>query len=301
MNKSPSRINAISIDVEEYFHATNMDPYIGRKRWSGMASRLAHSIDLTLDALQQKNTRATFFVLGLVAEQHPNIVRRIAEAGHEIASHGFEHRLVYDQSRSEFLQDITKTKTLLEQIIGEKIAGYRAPNFSITERAPWAHSALIEAGYSYDSSVYPIWHPRYANPNATREPHLVEVDGSCLVEIPASTFELRFFGKKLRLPIAGGAYWRLLPQMVIARAMQQVSEGDQLPLVSYFHPWELDSEQPRITEMAQLTKLRHYGGLASFNGKLRSFLEQFRFTTISEMLKKRYPRFSTVLESQLNG
>lgn len=280
--------SAISVDVEEYYHATNLEPYIGRRRWNSMPSRLRSSLDTTLALFSKLNTKATFFVLGSVAEKNKEAVKAIQEAGHEVASHGYDHRLAYNQSPEEFLEDVRKSKQILEDITGKEVRGYRAPNFSIIETNQWAFDQLLEAGYTYDSSVYPIWHPRYANTNKSRVPIVIKREAGSLIEVPLSTCAVKLFGKEVRLPVAGGAYWRLFPRKLISAGLRHVSKNEQMHGCCYFHPWELDSEQPRFNNMNFLTKIRHYGGIKSFHEKIESYLNSFSFVPIWQLLQNDY-------------
>ncbi|MCB0358856.1 MAG: DUF3473 domain-containing protein, partial [Bdellovibrionales bacterium] len=225
--------------------------------------------------------------LGYFAKRHPEIVRSIATAGHEIASHGFNHHLVYQLRPDEFREDVSSTKSLLEDLTGSVVRGYRAPNFSITERAPWAHEILVETGHVYDSSVYPVWHPRYANLDKPREITDIETPAGPLTVVPLSAASVSLFGRTLRLPAAGGAYWRLFPRSLIGHLLARVSEGDGLPLCCYFHPWELDPGQPRVAELPMLTRLRHYGGISSFDRRVEYFLRRFPFSTVWEVIQSR--------------
>jgi polysaccharide deacetylase family protein (PEP-CTERM system associated) len=278
-------LNAISVDVEEYFHATNLDPYIGRDKWDYAPSRAEESIRKTLEIFSNTDTKGTFFILGQLAERHPHLVKEIAKAGHEIGSHGFDHYLAYDQTPEKFLSDVTRSKKLLEDISSQEVLGYRAPNFSITDRNQWAYDSLLEAGYKYDSSVYPVWHPRYSNTDKSRAITTITRENGSLLCMPLAAGELVLPGKTIRLPVAGGAYWRLFPRFFLRWGLNRINRCDKLPFCCYFHPWEVDSGQPRIEEMPWLTKIRHYGGIKTLDKRLEFFMRTFKFGTIQDVLK----------------
>lgn len=267
----------ISVDVEEYFHAANLEPVVPPSRWHSQASRVEYSTNKLLEIFARNGTTGTFFILGSVARRHPALVRTIAEAGHEIGSHGYGHRLVYSLSERAFFRDVYRTRRLIENISGRAVRGYRAPNFSITPRTPWAHGALLDAGYRYDSSVYPTWHPRYANLDQPRRTFSVEKNGKQLLIFPLATAQWQLFGLRLRLPIAGGAYWRLFPQRLIDAGLKRLSCEERLPVNCYLHPWEVDAGQPRFESLSFLTKLRHYGGVEGLELRLNHFLSNHRF------------------------
>lgn len=277
-------LNAISVDVEEYFHATNLDPYVGRSRWDRMPSRAEASLDATLEVFEKTETRGTFFVLGDFARRNPHLIRRLADAGHEVASHGFNHELAYTLSPQQFYEDVRRTKELLEDLASCEVVGYRAPNFSITEKNPWAYEQLIKAGYTYDSSVYPVWHPRYTNLDKPRSISEQKVGDQKLLIVPLAAGELNLFGKRLRLPVAGGAYWRLFPAPLIRGVLKQINRRDKLPFCCYVHPWEFDANQPRIDGLPLLLRLRHYGGTRTFAARVERYLGSFSFSTISDMI-----------------
>ena len=279
-NFGPNAVPApqtISVDVEEYFHALNLEPAIPPARWHSQPSRVEYATNRLLEIFARHNTKGTFFVLGYVARRHPGLVRSIAAAGHEIGSHGYGHRLVYRQNERAFFRDIYRTKRLLEEIAGQSVLGYRAPNFSITDSVPWAHEALIRAGYRYDSSVYPTWHPRYANLEQPRGTFSIKRNGKVLLIFPLATAQWNLFGRHLRLPIAGGAYWRLFPRTLISAGLRHLILTERLPANCYLHPWEIDQLQPRFDSLSFLTKLRHYGGVNRLEARLDYFLANFRF------------------------
>lgn len=265
-------INYISVDVEEYFHAENLQPYLT----SNTPSRVEKSIEKTLELFDKHNTKATFFVLGKVAKEHRNIIKKINDLGHEIASHGMSHKLVYNQTEEEFFEDIHSSKILLEDIISKEVIGYRAPNFSITDKTTWGYKQLIKAGYRYDSSIYPIKHSRYSNLDKKRSPYKIKVEDKTLIEIPLATFILPIIKDKYRFPIAGGAYWRLLPLMYNKFGINRINNTEDQSAFCYFHPWELDANQPKYN-MPLLNKVRHYSGTNSFDIKIDNILSDFDF------------------------
>ncbi len=272
-------INGLSIDLEEYFHAENVKAYFS----TNSPSRVQESTIKILNLLESKNIKATFFILGQVAESHPGLIKTIAASNHEIASHGFNHQLVYQQSPNEFLEDISHSKKLLEDLTSKKVIGYRAPSFSITEKVPWALGLIAEAGYQYDSSIYPIYHPRYANLGKPRFPY--KHKDLNLLEVPLATTQINFSQKQFNLPIAGGAYWRLLPISYAKWGLARLNEKEKRSAFTYFHPWELDPQQPPAIGLKYLTKVRHYGGQNNFLKKLEILTTQFKFDTYSSLIQ----------------
>lgn len=281
-------LNGISVDVEEYFHAANLQAVTPRSRWRNLPSRVVESTEKILEIFDAAQVRGTFFVLGYVARRHPNLVKRIHAAGHEIASHGYFHRIVYHQKPGSFLRDISITKALLEDITGTAVHGYRAPNFSIRPSCHWAYDALIAAGYRYDSSLFPVWHPRYKNTDQPLDPFIIERKGGALFELPLSALSLKVLGNDLRLPLAGGAYWRLLPRGYSYWGLCALEKNPSKSLNCYFHPWELDAGQPRYKELGALTRLRHYGGCVGFPKRLSFFLSRFSFSPLCEVIESRF-------------
>ena len=272
--------NAMTCDVEDYYQVENLAGLVAREDWPAMDSRLAANTDRVLELFADAGVRATFFVLGWCAEREPEVVRRVAEAGHEVASHGYAHRMIAEQTPEEFRADVRRAKALLEDIAGQPVAGYRAPTFSITERTRWAAGVLAEEGYRYDSSIFPIRHDRYGIPTAPRFLHALEsANGHQLVELPPTT--VRLLGANL--PVSGGGYLRLLPVRLVAAALRRVNREGH-PAVVYFHPWELDPEQPRFP-VRGLRRFRHYVGLARTAGKLRHLLRTLEFTTAGAVVE----------------
>jgi polysaccharide deacetylase family protein (PEP-CTERM system associated) len=276
-------LNALTVDVEEYFHAAIFRTGTRSQPTRRFESRIDSSIDVLLGLLSHKRARGTFFTLGEVAAHHPFVVRRIAAEGHEIACHGDRHDAVHDLSPAEFRADIRRAKRRLEDLVGTPVIGYRAPNFSIGPRQSWAYPILMEEGFRYDSSTFPILHDRYGRPNAPRFPYGIYRSGlAWLTEFPIGT--ARILG--VNLPIGGGGYFRLSPFELIRRGIEYVNTHDRQPVMFYFHPWELDPGQPR-PPMAWRHRFRHSVGLESTAVKLARLLEQFRFGTAREVLESR--------------
>lgn len=274
-------LNALSVDVEEYFHASIFRNATKASTSQSFESRVERSVDQLLALLNRHASRATFFTLGEIAVTHPLVVRRIAAEGHEIACHGDHHDDVYSLSPREFRADIRRAKAALEDLVGEAVIGYRAPNFSIRRAQSWAYQVLFEEGFRYDSSTYPILHDRYGAPGAPRFPYEIWRNGSAgLIEFPVGT--ARILG--LNLPIGGGGYFRLSPFALVRLGMQRVNGREQQPVMFYLHPWELDPGQPR-PPMAWRHRFRHYVGLESEADKLSSMLDQFHFGTARDVLR----------------
>jgi len=270
--------NVMTIDVEEYFHVSAFGQVVDPGRWAAMESRVVPTTDRLLAMFAAHGARATFFVLGWVAERHPALIRRIAEAGHEIASHSHWHRLVYDLTPEEFRADLRQSKRAIEDACGVEVVGYRAPSFSVTARSLWAFDVLAEEGYRYDASVFPILHDRYGIPSAPRHPHVVSRQSGELVEMPGSTALIG----RARVPIGGG-YFRWLPYSGTAWAIRRVNTSEGLPCVFYLHPWEIDPDQPRIDVDAP-TRWRHYMGLRHTEARLARLLREFRWGTARDRL-----------------
>ncbi|MDQ3556898.1 MAG: DUF3473 domain-containing protein [Gemmatimonadota bacterium] len=265
-----------TVDVEEYFHVSAFEPHVARETWDGLESRVRRSVERLLALLASSGSRGTFFVLGWVAERHPELVREIAAAGHEVASHGSDHRRVTHQVPAQFRASVRDSKALLEDLTGTAVLGFRAPSFSIVPGREWALDVLLEEGYRYDSSLFPVRRRGYGYPGGKRDPHWLDRSGGPLAEVPPATLRVGL----ANLPAAGGAYFRLFPYGVI-RAAIRAAERRGVPATFYIHPWELDPDQPRI-EVPFLTRVRHYGGLARTGRRLEQLLRDFRFAPISE-------------------
>ena len=268
----PSRTvtNALTIDVEDYFQVSAFAPYIRRDDWDTRECRVERNVDRILGLLDEQDTKATFFTLGWVAERYPAMVRRIVDGGHELASHGYGHQRASDLTPQQLYEDVHRAKTILEDIGGQAVLGYRAPSFSIGTANLWALDTLLEAGYRYSSSIYPVKHDHYGMPDAPRFAHEVRPG---LIEVPPTT--LRLFDRNL--PSSGGGFFRLLPYGVSRWMLQQVNSRDAQSAIFYFHPWEIDEGQPRISGIDAKTRFRHYVNIDRNERKLRRLLRDFRW------------------------
>jgi len=275
----PPILNAMTIDVEDYFHVSAFAGVVSSADWDSYESRVCRNTDRILGILEDADVAATFFVLGWVAEKYPELVKRIHRAGHELASHSYDHGLVYDKSPEGFRDDLRRAKAAIQQAIGEPIHGYRAPSYSVTERSLWALDVLVSEGYRYDSSIYPIRHDRYGIPTWPRHIHLIKRTDGEMWELPGSTVE--YFG--MNLPIGGGGYFRLLPYWWTGAGIRRLNEHEGRPAVFYLHPWEIDPDQPRLNAGA-LSRFRHYRNLDLTEERLRRLLKDFRFGTVSQVL-----------------
>lgn len=274
-----SVLNALTIDVEDYFHVSGFAGHVRQADWGHFETRVERNTLLLLEMLNEFGVRATFFVLGWVAEHHPRLVRTIAEAGHEIASHSYAHGLVYKSTPQEFRKDLRRAQHAIEDAAGVAVQGYRAPSYSVTEASLWALDVLIEEGYHYDSSIYPIHHDRYGIPDWPRHVHRVVRSGGSIWELPGST--VRHGG--INLPLGGGGYFRILPYAWTRRGIRHLNRSEGGPAIFYLHPWEVDPNQPRIQASA-LSRLRHYYNLKHTEARLRRLLREFQFGTISQVL-----------------
>jgi polysaccharide deacetylase family protein (PEP-CTERM system associated) len=276
----PRVMNAMTVDVEDYFQVSAFDRVVDRSSWDRRESRVCANTERLLALFSESRIRATFFVLGWVADRFPALVRRIADAGHEIASHGYAHRLVYELTPDEFRQDVRRAKALLEDLSGAAVLGYRAPSYSITKASLWALDVLIDEGYRYDTSIFPIHHDRYGIPDAPRHAHIQTCQRGSIVETPGST--VRWGG--MNLPIGGGGYFRLLPYWWTHWGIAHLNRVERRPAIFYLHPWEIDPDQPRF-EVSRATRLRHYGNLSGTEARLRRLLEDFRFWTLGSLIE----------------
>ena len=261
----------MTCDVEDYFQVSAFEGLVPRDRWRAVECRIPRNIDRTLLCLDKYGARATFFTLGWVAEHYPEVVRRIANEGHEIASHGMAHFRVWSQQPEEFLEDASRSRKLLEDLTGNEVSGYRAASWSVDHRTPWAHDVLAEAGYRYSSSIYPIPHDHFGVPDAPTFPHIAGTSG--LVEIPASTTPI--FGRNV--PIAGGGYFRLYPLQLSHWLLRRARRVSRAPCNFYFHPWELDPDQPRMSGVNRKSQFRHYLNLKKFEKRWCSLLATYRW------------------------
>jgi polysaccharide deacetylase family protein (PEP-CTERM system associated) len=272
--------NALTVDVEDYFHVAALAPTIHRDSWDSRESRVVDNTHRLLAIFEEFDVRGTFFVLGWVADKHPQLVRDIAARGHEIACHGFSHRLVYEQPPKEFYEETLRAKNLLEDITGSGVDGYRAASYSIVRESLWALDILVELGFVYDSSIFPVHHDRYGIPNAVRVPHQLSTpNGRSIVEWPLAT--ARILG--CRLPVAGGGYFRLLPYWLSRWGLASINRRELRPFVFYLHPWEIDPAQPRVPA-SWLSRFRHYNNLEKSEERLRRLLGEFQFGTARDGL-----------------
>jgi polysaccharide deacetylase family protein (PEP-CTERM system associated) len=267
----------MTVDVEEYFQVAAFEGRIRRDAWERFPSRVALNTGRVLDAFAEHGVRATFFVLGWVAEREPVLVRRIIDDGHEVASHGYDHTRATMLDQAAFKADVTRTKKTLEDLTGRAVRGYRAPSYSIGARNLWALDVLRDAGYVYSSSIYPIRHDLYGMPEAPRFAFRLHADA--ILELPVTTVEIA--GRKL--PAGGGGYFRLMPYPVYAWALRRVNDRDRQPGIFYFHPWEVDPDQPRIDGASLRSRFRHYVNLDTMEARLRRLLRDFRWGRMDEV------------------
>ncbi|MBO6849388.1 MAG: DUF3473 domain-containing protein [Marinobacter sp.] len=271
--------NALTIDVEDYFQVAALAEAVDRDDWSSMEYRVEANTDRLLALFDEHQTKATFFTLGWVAERSPALIRRIRDAGHEIASHGYSHQLIYTQTPEVFREETRKSKTVLEDITGNAVTGYRAASYSITSKSRWALDILYEEGFTWDSSIFPVHHDRYGMPGTPHEPYLLQTpNGGTLTEFPLSTCPIGQY----RLPIAGGGYFRLFPYGLSRWGLGKINKAGQ-PFIFYLHPWEIDTEQPRLKVKA-FSRFRHYNNLDKCMGRLERLLGDFRFGSVSDVL-----------------
>ncbi len=262
--------NALTIDVEDYFQVSAFAPYIARSEWNTRECRVERNVNVILEMLAKHNTQATFFTLGWIAERYPQLIRQIVAQGHELASHGYGHERVSDMTEEAFFADINLAKIILEDLAGTEVRGYRAPSFSIGTRNPWAFDYLARAGYSYSSSIYPIKHDHYGMPDSPRFAYEVRPG---LIEIPITT--LRALGRNF--PSSGGGYFRLLPYAVSRWMLGRINSGERESGIFYFHPWEIDPDQPRIDGISKKTRFRHYINIDRMEVRLNQLLRDFRW------------------------
>lgn len=272
--------NALTIDLEDYYQVSAFSKSNTVEQWDAYPSRIEHNTAKLLSLLDEGNARATFFTLGWVAKKHPNLIREIANRGHEIACHSNVHRSVYAMRAEEFREDTLEAKKLLEDVTGAAVCGYRAPSFSITRDSLWAYEILMESGFRYDSSVFPIKHPNYGWPRAPRFPFRIMANGGSLIEFPMPT--LQFAGA--RAPLGGGAYLRLLPYWYTRWGLRYINLGEARSACVYLHPWELDAEQPRMRGSLS-ARLRHYFGLQGAESKFRRLLHDFQLQPLDSLIE----------------
>ena len=269
-------VNALTIDVEDYFQVSAFSAHIPRTSWDSLPCRVERNVDQILLLLADAGVRGTFFTLGWIAERYPAMIRRIVDGGHELASHGYEHCRATDQGYGQFLADIRLAKAVLEDTSCCPVKGYRAPSFSIGPRNQWAHECIAEAGYRYSSSVYPIRHDHYGAPDAPRFAHEASKG---LLELPITTVRLLH----ANWPAGGGGYFRLLPYDVSRWSLRRVNKVDRQPALFYFHPWELDPEQPRVQGPSRKARFRHYLNLTRMVPRMRRLLNDFRWDRVDHV------------------
>jgi polysaccharide deacetylase family protein (PEP-CTERM system associated) len=273
-------MNALTIDVEDYFQVSAFEKQIPRHRWGAFESRVVANTHRILRLLNFRGVRATFFILGWVARRYPELVRDIRRDGHEVGSHSYWHRLIYQLSPAEFRKDLQLSRDVLQDILGEAVTAYRAPSFSITKRSLWALEVLAEEGFQSDSSIFPIHHDRYGIPDVTPRIHKIRTAAGVLCEFPPSV--VRIAGQNF--PVSGGGYFRLYPLCWTRRWLQQINERAQ-PFLFYVHPWELDPEQPRLAAGSWLSRFRHYVNLSSTEVKLDFLLRHFSFAPLQDVIQ----------------
>ncbi len=276
LTRADATVNALTIDVEDYFQVSAFAPYIKRDTWDRIPCRAEANVSRILDMLAARNAKATFFTLGWIAERHPLIVRAIVAGGHELASHGYGHLRASEQTPLEFTSDIVRAKKLLEDIGGVEVKGYRAPSFSINQKNLWALDCIRDAGYRYSSSIYPVKHDHYGMPDAPRFAYASLPD---LVEVPVTTVDL--FNR--HWPAGGGGYFRLLPYSLSRWLLKRVNRVDGEPCMFYFHPWEIDPEQPRVAGIDARTRFRHYLNLDRMQSRLDQLLDDFRWDRVDRV------------------
>jgi polysaccharide deacetylase family protein (PEP-CTERM system associated) len=270
-------VNALTIDVEDYFQVSAFAPYIARSTWEGQPCRVERNIDRILELLVESGVHATFFTLGWVAERYPEMVRRIAAGGHELASHGYDHERAGALQADAFFADVVLAKAVLEDVAGSAVQGYRAPSFSIGEHNRWTYDCLAKAGYRYSSSVYPIRHDHYGSPNGARFAHMAHDQ---ILEVPIAT--ARVF--RTNLPAGGGGYFRLLPYALSCWLLRRVNSCDAESAIFYFHPWEIDPDQPRVKGVDVKTRIRHYVNLERTAIRLQMLLKDFRWDRMDRVV-----------------
>ena len=271
-------VHLFTIDVEEYFQVSALEPVVARGDWERLPSRVEAPTRRLLEMLEESGSRSTCFILGWIAERHPELVRAIAAAGHEVASHGQDHLRVTHQSPQHFRESVRRSKAVLEDLIGEAVLGFRAPSFSIVPGLEWALEILVEEGYSYDSSLFPIRRRGYGYPGTPRGVHRLETASGALTEVPPATIRMG----DVTLPAAGGGYFRLFPYELVRAGLRDAARRGE-PGTFYIHPWELDPRQPRLRVPAT-TRVRHYTGLGRTEARLRRLMKEFRFTSVIDAI-----------------
>lgn len=277
-NGSSALVHCLTVDVEDYFHVAAFRNNVKRSDWEHLPSRVERNTRAVLDLFSELDVKATFFVLGWVAERYPTLVKWIAEGGHELGCHGYSHQLVYELDPRSFKEDIIRALDAIEQASSQRVSKYRASNFSVTKRSTWALSILLETGITHDSSIFPIRHDLYGFPNAPQQPFMLRIGGAQLIEFPPST--LKTLG--MTLPVTGGGYLRIFPLSYQKMSLHTLEKA-RVPGMLYLHPWELDPEQPRIKAPLR-SRLRHYTGLTRTANRLRKLCGEFRFAPMGAAL-----------------
>jgi len=274
-----SIVNAMTIDVEDFFQVSAFDDVVPRGAWESYPNRVVSNTRRLLQIFEEHGVTATFFVLAWVADRHPGLIAEIAAGGHEIASHGYGHQLVYNQTPDAFREDVRRAKGILEDLAARPVRGYRAPSYSITRRSLWALDVLVEEGYTYDASIFPIRHDRYGIPGAPRHAYALPRAGGTLTEAPPSTVRIG----PVNLPVAGGGYFRLLPYWWTRWGIARINRRETKPAIFYLHPWEIDPEQPWL-KAGFVSRFRHYRNLHKTEPRLRRLLRDFRFGPLGTLL-----------------
>ena len=271
--------NALTVDVEDYFQVSAFANSINQKEWENHPLRVENNTHKLLDLFDEYQLKATFFILGWVAERKRDLVLEIASRGHEVACHGYSHQLVYNQSPDVFLEETVRAKNILEDIIQQPVRGYRAASYSITEKSQWALDILVESGFVYDSSIFPVHHDRYGMPDTPEHPYRLKTSaGNSIIEFPLSTAKILNY----RLPVAGGGYFRLYPYWLSRMGLKQINRQKK-PFIFYLHPWEIDPEQPKISA-SRFSRFRHYNNLDKCEARLRNLMADFQFGTTWDVL-----------------
>jgi polysaccharide deacetylase family protein (PEP-CTERM system associated) len=271
-------INAMTVDVEDYFHVSAFENTIAKADWEKTPLRVEQNTYRLLELFEKHNVKSTFFTLGWVAERCPNLIKAIVDQGHELASHGYAHQRITEMTKNDFVTDVVKSKNILEQLSGTEVIGYRAPSFSLNDTNTWVYEKLIELGFQYSSSTYPIQHDLYGVPNWPRFIHerSESVDGQKIIEIPIPTLRKN----NINTGIGGGGYFRLYPYWLSKKRIDKFHQQEQKPYSFYFHPWEIDPEQPRVKDAPLKSKFRHYINLSRMEGKLERLLKDYKWDTM---------------------
>jgi polysaccharide deacetylase family protein (PEP-CTERM system associated) len=277
--------HAMTVDVEDYFHVSAFAKVIKPGDWAQWPTTVERNTRRLLDLFDETGIKSTFFVLGWVAERYPELIREIHARGHEIASHGYSHQLVYKQTPAEFRAETSRSKQLLEDLVQTPIVGYRAASYSITRQSLWALDILIELGFTWDSSIFPVYHDRYGIPDSPTRPYRISSAGGELLEFPLTTAKLLGYS----MPAAGGGYFRLYPYALSRWLFRRATDNNRTPAIFYLHPWEIDAEQPRVPNAGLLSNFRHYNNLERCLPRLRNIIADFPFGTVSDSLRSIEP------------